>query len=65
MSIEKIKEQMCDEYCKYLERANQVKFSNASEMSQLAAKMYEICEECPLNRVLKDETVHEDNYGQI
>lgn len=42
MELEEIKEQMCDEYCRF-----------CRDVADESALM-EICEECPMNRLVED-----------
>lgn len=51
MSIEEIKEEMCDNYCKYLDKANRVHLTRLDDIDSLADMMHDICSKCPLNEL--------------
>lgn len=51
MSIEEIKETMCDDYCKYLDKANRVKITCLDDIDKISDMMHDICNDYPLNKL--------------
>lgn len=49
--LDEIKAEMCDRYCKYLDRANRVNLTGVDDLDQLTDMMHDICGECPLNKL--------------
>ena len=49
--LEEIKEEMCDGFCKHLDRANRARFEQPEDIDRLAELMHDICNDCPLNKL--------------
>ena len=51
MDKEEIKEEMCDNYCKYLEKANKVHLTSLDDLESLTDMMHDVCANCPLSKL--------------
>lgn len=49
--IDEIKMEMCDNYCKYLAKANKVELTCLDDIDKLSDMMHDICANCPLNKL--------------
>lgn len=49
--IDEIKMEMCDNYCKYLEKANRVELTCLDDIDKLSDMMHDVCANCPLSKL--------------
>lgn len=55
--LDEIKGEMCDGFCKHLDRANRARFEQPEDIDKLADLMHDICANCPLNKLRGDKHV--------
>lgn len=49
--IDEIKSDMCDNYCKYLDKANKMHLTSLKDLDELTNMMHDICANCSLNKL--------------